>query len=192
MLENTGQQFECEIALKHKVNNNCEQQHLSVKLKGFELWTHYVPATFFMIPSIVTVFCFVTGKLQPDRTHDMLIISAVCICISALMMWGQRRALRFVAVETSNIESTNYHLVLKTIRAAHWKIRQEHESSMIVAAVSGFPKSMRSWGERVEIHFSGNHVYVNSICDPSKWSSATAWGRNEENVKLIRKAVTNS
>jgi|HubBroStandDraft_2_1064218.scaffolds.fasta_scaffold206868_1 hypothetical protein len=163
--------------------NENRQQHLSVKLNGLDLWTHY---------SLPIVCAFVCVLIFSKSTgHDSLDRNTITIflVVAVLTTWMQTHMLRFTAFTTNRDASVNYHAVMKVIKAIHWKISKDHEASKIIATVPGFPKSARSWGERVEIQFDGNHVYVNSICDPRRWAAITAWGRNSENVELIRHTV---
>jgi hypothetical protein len=169
--------------------NKNHQQPLSAKLNGFELWTHYCFPAFCALPCVLFLFSKATGR-DSFRTNDngMLIFAIISALAAVSTIWIQTRALRFTAFRTNSDAPANYHVVLKVIRATHWKISKEQEASKIVATVSGFPKTL-SWGERVEIRFHDNYVYVNSICGPSSWPSIASWGQNRKNVEFIRQAV---
>jgi hypothetical protein len=172
------------------MNKNC-QQYLFVKLNGLELWTHYGFPAVCAFPCVLFLFSKATGR-DSFRTNDnsMLIFAIISALAAVLSAWIQTRALRFTEFKTNSDASINYHVVIKAIKTSHWKIKR-NEASKIVATVSGFPKTL-SWGERVEIRFHDNYVYVNSICDPSNWPSIASWGQNRKNVKFIRQSVMDS
>jgi len=118
----------------------------------------------------------------------MLIVSLVSVIAAFMAARIQTRVLKFTGFRTNRDAPANYLAVMTAIRTTNWQITKEQEASIIIATVPG---SMRSWGERVEVRFDDNHVYVNSICNPSRHVSMTAWGRNRENVEFIRHAVLN-
>ena len=76
--------------------------------------------------------------------------------------------------------------VIESIGRTNWHISQHRADSRLVALVPGAV----TWGEKVEVQFYGTDVYVNSICDPSKWPVLIALGDNISHIAYIRDAVT--
>jgi hypothetical protein len=107
------------------------------------------------------------------------------LAASAFLARYQTRALRFRVIETSERARENYGKVIEAIGRADWRLSQHRIDSQIVAKVPG----AASWGERVEARFHGTYVYVNSICDPSKWFQLIAWGDNISHIAYIRQAL---
>ena len=157
-----------------------------LKLKGVEFYTHYALSFCLLLPTILLIFSLVTRKYSSGAIPDMRLICMWTLAASAFFAWFQTRALRFRIVETSQSAGVNYQKVMEAIGRTDWRISQHRDESQIVAKVPG----AASWGERVEVRFHGTYVYVNSICDPSKWFQLIAWGDNLSHIAYIRHAVT--
>jgi hypothetical protein len=157
-----------------------------VKLKRSEFYTHYAVSIVLLAPTVAAIYSFVTHKYISSAIPDMRIFCACTIMASAFLAWFQTWALRFRVVETSEDARSNYQKVIEAIGKTDWHISQHHADSRIVATVPGAV----TWGERVEVQFHGTHVYVNSICDPSKWPVLIALGDNISHIAFIRDAVT--
>jgi hypothetical protein len=132
------------------------------------------------------LYFLATGKYNPSALSGMRVASMWTLAASAFFAWFQSRALRFRVVKTSETAGVSYQKVMQAIGRTDWRISQHHADSQIVAKVPG----VASWGERVEVRFHGTYVYVNSICDPSKWFQMIAWGDNLSHIAYIRRAVT--
>jgi hypothetical protein len=159
-----------------------------LKLKGVEFYTHYSLAFLLLLPTILFVFSFATRKYNASGIPDMRLICLWTLAASAFFAWFQTRALRFRVVETSESAGVNYQKVMEAIGRTDWRISEHRVESRIVAKVPG----AASWGERVEVRFHGTYVYINSICDPSKWFQLIAWGDNLTHIAYIRHSVTDT
>jgi hypothetical protein len=157
-----------------------------VKLKRSEFYTHYAVSIVLLAPTVAAIYSFVTRKYISSAIPDMRIFCACTIIASAFLAWFQTWALRFRVVETSEDARSNYQKVIEAIGKTDWHISQHRADSRIVATVPGAV----TWGERVEVQFHGTQVYVNSICDPSKWPVLIAFGDNISHIAYIRDAVT--
>jgi hypothetical protein len=116
----------------------------------------------------------------------MRILCTCTILASAFFALLQTWALRFRVFKTPESARANYHKVILAIGKTNWHISQRRAESRIVAAAFGTV----TWGERVEVRFHGTDVYVNSICDPSKWPALLAFGDNLRHIAYVRDAVT--
>jgi hypothetical protein len=158
-----------------------------LQLKGLDFVTHYGLPLYLLMPSVTAVWCLLTHHYVPSAIPGMRLILLLTLPCSGFFGWYQARALRFRQIKTSSNAHDNYLKVSAAIhRAADWTIRNHHADSLIVATVPGFPLT---WGERVEVRFHGSDVFVNSICDPSKWFGVFSWGRNGANMRFICHAV---
>jgi hypothetical protein len=156
-----------------------------LKLKGSEFYTHYASSLLLLIPTMVTSYSFATHHYVSSAVPGMRNICMWTLAVSVVLAWFQTRALRFRVIETSETPRENYRKVMEAIGKTDWRVSQHHVDSQIVAKVPG----AASWGERVEVRFHGTCVYVNSICDPSKWFQLIAWGDNISHITYIRHAV---
>jgi len=156
-----------------------------IELKGIEKFTHFSPFFFvliFPVMGVVLPWIYPGGK-------DITLFWVIGIPVAFLAYWWQKRQLRFQVIHTNGNAEGNYHSIMALAHHLHWKVNVHRQSEFIQATVQGFPKTMASWGERVTVAFLSGDVFVNSICDPAKHSSITAFGRNIENVRAVAKAV---
>jgi len=156
-----------------------------VELYGFAKFTHFMPMGFALLFPVMGISLPIISPGGKDLTLFWLI----GIPAAGLVYWWLKRLLRYQAVHTLQGAESNYQAVLALAKELNWNIRIARPNEFIQASVKGFPKTLRSWGELVSIAFQGGDVYVNSICDPNKHSSLTAYGRNNENVEIVKRAV---
>jgi hypothetical protein len=156
-----------------------------LKLKGFEFFTHYAVSFYLLTPTAVSIYWNATHNYASVNAAGMRAICMWALAASAFLAWFQTRALRFRVIETSESARENYRKVIDAIGKTDWRLSLHRIDSQIVAKAPG----AASWGERVEVRFHGAYVYVNSICDPSKWFQLIAWGDNLSNIAYIRQAV---
>jgi hypothetical protein len=157
-----------------------------VKLKGSEFFTHYAVSIILLAPTVAAIYIFATHQYVLNAIAGMRIVCACTIMASAFLAWFQTWALRFREIKTSEDARSNYKKVIEAIGRTDWHISHHRVDSRIVAMVPGAV----TWGERVEVQFHGTQVYVNSICDPSKWPVLIALGDNISHIAYIRDAVT--
>jgi hypothetical protein len=156
-----------------------------LKLRGLEFFTHYAISLYLLTPTIASIYWNATHNHVSVNAASIRVICMWTLAASALLAWFQTRALRFRVIETADSARENYRKVIDAIGKTDWRLSQHRIDSQIVAKVPG----AASWGERVEVRFHGTYVYVNSICDPSKWFQLIAWGDNLSNIAYIRQAV---
>jgi hypothetical protein len=157
-----------------------------VKLNVSEFCTHYAIAILLLAPSVAAVYSLGTHHYVSSAIPGMRILCACTILASAFFASVQTWALRFRVFKTSGSARANYQKVIHAIGKTNWHISQRRAESRIVAAAPGAV----TWGERVEVRFHGRDVYVNSICDPSKWPALVAFGDNMRHIAYVRDAVT--
>ena len=156
-----------------------------VQLKGFAKFTHFTPMLFVLIVPVMGVALPV---IQPGG-KDISLLWIIGTPIAALVYWWLKRLLRYQVIHTTRNAEENYRAVLALVTELGWNIKNDRPLEFIQASVKGFPKTMSSWGELVSVAFHGNDVYINSICDPGKQPSLTAYGRNIENVEAVINAI---
>jgi hypothetical protein len=156
-----------------------------LKLKGFEFFTHYAMSFYLLTPTVASIYWNATHNYVSVNAAGIRVICMWTLAASAFLAWFQTRALRFRVIETSERARENYRKVIEAIGKTDWRLSQHRIDSQIVAKVPG----AASWGERVEVRFHGTYVYVNSICDPSKWFQLIAWGDNISNIAYIRRVL---
>jgi hypothetical protein len=156
-----------------------------LKLKGAEFFTHYALALYLLVPSVASIISIATHHYIPSAIPGLRIVCACTLVASALITGLQTRALRFRMFETSENTHVNYQKVMEAIGKTNWRVSAHRADSLVIAAVPG----TWSWGEKVEVRFHEKCVYVNSICDPSKWFALTALGDNWDHIAYIRTAV---
>jgi hypothetical protein len=156
-----------------------------VELKGSEFYTHYAISIVLLAPTVAAICSLATHKYISSAIPGMRIICACTIVASAFLAWFQTWALRFRVYKTFEDARVNYQKVIDAIGKTNWHVSQHRVDSRIVAAVPGAV----TWGERVEVRFHDTYVYVNSICDPSKWPVLIALGDNMSHIAYIRDAV---
>jgi hypothetical protein len=156
-----------------------------LKLKGFELFTHYAISFYLLIPAVASIYWNATHNYVSVNAAGIRVICFWTLAASAFLAWFQTRVLRFRVIETSDSASDNYRKVVEAIRKTDWRLSQHRIDLQIIADAPG----TASWGERVEVRFHGSYVYVNSICDPSKWFQLVAWGDNLGNIAYIRQVL---
>jgi hypothetical protein len=163
--------------------------HKALKLNKFEKMTHYAPVLFLLSISLAGI---ITPIVKPSHRSDIFILIIFPLIPGVLAIfayWWQKRVLRFRLFHTPHSSEENYNRVLQLFEKKGWTIKQRHHSQFVQAAVPGYPKS---WGELVTVRFLGNDLYVNSICDPAKYPSVTAYGNNRINVLTIVRAAAGS
>ena len=166
-------------------------EHKYVELGAWDKITHYSIVGFFLVITATSSALVVLDPGAP-KSRFLLGIFVVSLLLAGIFYWRQRRALRFVKFHTHHDAKFNFHAVLSLTANLEWNVIDERHAQLVVAAVPGFPKTLRSWGARVTVCFSGTDVYVNSICDPAKGDSVVTFGRNSENVRAVAKAVNGS
>jgi hypothetical protein len=157
-----------------------------VKLKGSELYTHYAISIILLAPTVAAIYSLATHNYISSAIPGMRILCACTFVAAAFLAWFQTWALRFRVLKTSEDARVNYQKVIDAIGKTNWRVSQHRADSRIVATVPGAV----TWGERVEVRFHGTDVYVNSICDPSKWPVLVALGDNMSHIAYVRDAVT--
>jgi hypothetical protein len=156
-----------------------------LKLTGREFYTHYALSFLLLVPTIAAIYSLATHKYISSAIPGMRATCLYTLAASGFFAWFQTRALRFRVLETSENDRVNYQKVMEAIGRTNWRLLQHGVESRIVATVPG----AASWGERIEVRFHGTYVYVNIICDPSKWFQLIAWGDNLSHIAYIRHAV---
>jgi hypothetical protein len=157
----------------------------TVDLTFGEYLTHYFPPILTLVPAAVMLWMLLISDAVLVRRGPAWAIAAVSLALSSLFFWIQTRALRFISIATNRTAESNYAYALNALADAGWNVVHKSRNRRIVSSVAGFPRTMRSWGERVELRFKGNLVLVNSICDPERRPALTAWGRNRDNVRRV-------
>jgi len=163
--------------------------HKALELQGLEKLTHYAPVLFLLSISLVGI---ITPVVKPSHRSDVLpliIFPLIPGILAIIAYWWQKRVLRFRLFHTNHNSEENYNRLIQLFEKKGWTVKQRYHSQLIQATVPGFPKS---WGELVTVRFLGNDLYVNSICDPAKYPSVTAYGHNRNNILTIVKAVDGS
>jgi hypothetical protein len=156
-----------------------------VKLKGSEFYTHYAISIILLAPTFAAIYSLATHNYISSAIPGMRIFCACTIVAAAFLAWFQTWALRFRVFKTSEDARVNYQKVIDAIAKTNWHVSQHRSDSRIVATAPG----AITWGERVEVRFHGTDIYVNSICDPSKWPVLVALGDNMSHIAYVRDAV---
>jgi hypothetical protein len=133
---------------------------------------------------------FLTGFQPANRASSAFV--AMLVLIAAFAFWWQKRVLRYTKVRTAQCAEANHQAVLLLAQKLGWAIIAEMPSEFLLISVPGFPKTLASWGEQVSVRFLGTEVYVNSICDPNRYASVSAYGRNGRNVRAVVRAIDGS
>lgn len=163
--------------------------HKALELQGLEKLTHYAPVLFLLSISLVEIIALIAKPPHRSDVLPLIIFPLIPVFLAIIAFWWQKRALRFRLFHTNHNAEENYNRLIQLFEKNGWPVKQRHQSQLIQTTVTDFPKS---WGELVTVRFSGNDLYVNSICDPAKYPSVTAYGHNRNNILTIVKAVDGS
>jgi hypothetical protein len=158
-----------------------------VELSGSEKLNHFSIVIAFLAPLPILL---PTGLQSASREFRAFV--AMLVLIAAFAFWWQKRVLRYTKVRTVQCAEANHQAVLLLAEKLGWAIIAEMPSESLLISVPGFPKTLASWGERVSVRFLGSEVYVNSICDPNRYASVSAYGRNGRNVRAVVRAIDRS
>jgi hypothetical protein len=133
------------------------------------------------IMSVKSIYEEINGTGYGIRSiSDFVFIGIVGLILCTIFFVIQYRRLRFKSV-TINLDKNDISNVLtKTAKELDWYFVAGGENFAVAKRKGGFTTG--SWGEQITVLFDNNQIFINSICDPDKWSSIASFGRNKQNV----------
>jgi hypothetical protein len=96
-----------------------------------------------------------------------------------------RKNLKVVTLDKPG-NSLNFEKCVAVIKEQNWEIIELNRDTKILAHTNG---SWRSWGELVSIDFLSQEIRINSRPSPYKKASIATWGKSNENIQVIKKAL---
>jgi hypothetical protein len=161
-----------------------------LKLSFSEKFTHYSIVGFLLlIPSLIIIFylIFCLEEKPISNISGGILLGAISGLLGLLFYFIQKRKLKFTIIET-RLERKQIQKIFKEVaKKLNWRISDLHEEEMIAITSPSFMSG--SWGERITILLDDGKILVNSICDPSKQSSAVSMGRNKKNADTLILAI---
>mgnify|MGYP006144381341 CR=1 FL=1 len=117
-----------------------------------------------------------------------LYLFCFCFTITVVFYFIQKRRLRFIIIETSLDEKQLAEVINYVSKRQNWKQISRSKNHYIAICNDTFLFG-NYWGERITILYDDDKIFFNSICDPNKRSSVTAWNRNWYHAKIFKSAV---
>ncbi len=165
------------------------KQTKRLKLGRWQTLDHYFIVLFILFIPGLTLFSlfeiYVTETYDGVRTADELISTAWPWIIPAIAFYFiQHRRLRFREVKVEYSDQEFQEAIERTAKEYEWQI--ELNDKKIFRAYRPWNWT-GSWGEMVTIIKDKDRLYLNSICDPNKWSSVASFGWNKRNIDTFLK-----
>lgn len=155
-------------------------------LSGSQAFTHYTVVFSFAGLSLFGIYLMLTSE-DTASFERSLYGCIIFVALSLLFYVIQKRRLRFIVMDTILNRNQLQQVIDYVASRRDWKKTTQGEHHYTATSYDGFLGG--SWGEYITILFHNNKIYFNSICDPDKRTSVTAWGRNWEHARLFKKAV---
>ncbi|MGM1056728.1 MAG: hypothetical protein ACQEWG_12640 [Bacteroidota bacterium] len=158
----------------------------TLKLSKENLFWHYSVVPFVLIVPILSVWSLV--EFYIFKTYDGVrkpefgTFEFICVIAAIFFFFIQSRRLRFKEIDIST-DNDGFNLALeKTAKELEWKI--DSYSDNFVRAHRDWNWT-GSWGEMITIIREKDRLLINSICEPSSFSSVSSWGWNRKNVQTF-------
>lgn len=159
-----------------------------VKLTFWEKFTHYLIVYTFTGFSVMGVGLMIFSK-DSAYFERALYIFYFCFPIAVIFYFIQKRRLRFIIIETSLDEIQLTEVINYVAKRQKWQQKSRSKNHYIATCDDTSSLFGNHWGERITILYHDNKIYFNSICDPNKKPSVTAWNRNWYHAKIFKRAV---
>jgi hypothetical protein len=164
-----------------------------LQLPRVERLIYFAPAMFFaylaaLCAALILTSIFLVQVRNPEAIAGAGLFGLlVTVGLGVLLVRTQLEDLRYLRLPTQADAHTNYGIVLKTIQNAGWDVTRSQEDELIDARVAD---SLLSAGEWVAVRFSGQDVWIASICDPRVGFSLVARRRCNRYKELLKSAVS--
>ena len=155
-----------------------------LNLTGKEKLTHYKIVFLSGISSILIIVSYFINESNTNGRRDLLLFGVAMLMVGIFDYFNQKRKLRFEQIKTFLTRGELDEIISKTCMKLDWLKQIETDEIFIAKTEPSYLSG--SWGERITIIFGTDELLINSICDPTKSSSITSFGRNRKHVDEIK------
>ena len=157
-----------------------------LKLTQWQFITHYSLVFLLMIPNLLSIFSIIEnafgvyrGKADVNDWYASFMFFSIVIFLLFII---QYRRLNFIKIEIIFTENQFEEAVRRTAKDLEWKILRNNKKMLQASRNNMFGSLL---GELITIIKGEGFVLINSICDPNKWTNIFSFNRNQENVKIF-------
>lgn len=161
-----------------------------LKLTNGEKFHHYSILFFLAVLPLFSIYFFykyyfIGDYTGPRKPVNFYVIGTVGIILMIGFYLLQTRRLRFIEI----IKEVDYDELYLSIKQCafelEWEIVKKTKTEIIATRKNSF-----MWGERITILIEPDRILINSICDPDKMTSLLSYGHNKENIKCLKKRIS--
>lgn len=155
-----------------------------LKLAFGEKATHYGIVFFLLFMLVAYIFKQVRDYLNREMyisPSDVFLFIILPLLLCILYYFIQKQKLKFIIIDTSLTFAEVSDIFVDVATERGWELEQ-HTSNILIAKT---PYGSGSWGEQVTLLLYKDQLFLNSICDPEKFSSVVSNGRNKKNQILL-------
>jgi hypothetical protein len=153
---------------------------------------YYLPVALCLYIALVCLALVVTAWFLPQRRVALGTMASgaggliMSIGLGSIMLWVQRRELRYDELSTSRCAEENYDRVLALAQTQGWLLSEQQRPLYLQAHSAD---TLLHAGELIEVRFEGRRVWVASICDPQVGFSLLGRRRSRAHRERVRRSV---
>jgi hypothetical protein len=162
-----------------------------IRIRSVKAICHYfiIPIVLLSIPFLTGMYMLIThfrnNPLVPNTLIIGLMVVPSCLAVmTAIMLY---RKLYFKKIPTKLSVTEIYKIITELGAREQWTCT--HSGTDYYACRTNPEKRQSVLGEQIFIVFDQRRIWVNSICDPHKFSFGSMFGRTKRNIRLIRRGI---
>ncbi len=167
-------------------NENIELR-MRLNLSRNQFWSYYVHSILAVSTFIGVLFLCLSKRdireVQPNLF--VLLLLGFFLAFAFYTTLYQYRGLSFEQINLNCQPEQQKALALATVKDLGWIVTKK-SNRLLVANTNDGPNLFTSADQMITIRFENSEVYINSIIEPTEWTSqAFVFGKRKRNIKLF-------